>query len=282
LVICNILSNIIDKNLSLVSKEFSSDSANTLRDLIKDKCFTDVTLVSEDNIQRNLHKVILSASSPFFRNILMKNPNSNPLLFIKGVKDAQLQSIINFVYLGETEVAHKDIDIFLATARDLQIKGLSEETQHSIDLLEPEESTEEEKSQYTFAIENTIDYEQTTLIKEETNRTTNRENPSDLKVSAEPTPLQSFLCEMCDGLFDEKIDLKKHQKETHISIVENQSCAQHHTPYHCDECGKSFTQKSKIKRHMNEVHSGITYKCDSCRFETSRKEYLKIHKEKHH
>ena len=116
----------LDKRLSLVSKEFSSDSAQTLRDLFNDKCFTDVTLVSDDNIQRNLHKVILSASSPFFRNIFMKNPHSNPLLFIKGVKDAQLQSIINFVYLGETEVAHKDIDIFLAIARDLQIKRLSE------------------------------------------------------------------------------------------------------------------------------------------------------------
>ena len=150
----------------------------------------------------------LSASSPFFKNILLKNPHSNPLLFLKGVKDAQLQSIINFVYLGETEVAHKDIDRFLATARELQIKGLFEETQNNLDSLEPEQLTEDEEIPYTFAIEETIDYEQTTLIKEETNGTNNRENPN-IKVSEEPNPvlkIGSYLCEICDGLFYEKIE----------------------------------------------------------------------------
>ena len=117
------------QNLTLAFKEFQADTAQTFRDLLSDKCYSDVTLVCDDEVQINLHKVVLSASSPFFRNILLKNPHPNPLLYMKGVKHAQLHSIINFVYLGHTEVAQEELDLFLATARELQIKGLCDENQ---------------------------------------------------------------------------------------------------------------------------------------------------------
>jgi len=72
------------------------------------------------------HKVILSACSPFFRNILRRNQHQHPLLYLKGVKYTDLQSVLNFMYHGEVNVAQEDLNSFLAVAEDLRVKGLTQ------------------------------------------------------------------------------------------------------------------------------------------------------------
>merc|ERR1712112_763291 len=77
------------------------------------------------------HKVILSACSPFFRNILRKNPHQHPLLYLKGVKYTDLQAVLNFMYHGEVNVAQEELNSFLAVAEDLRVKGLTQNNQNS-------------------------------------------------------------------------------------------------------------------------------------------------------
>merc|ERR1719233_732299 len=72
------------------------------------------------------HKVILSACSPFFRGILRRNKHEHPLLYLKGVKYADLVSVLNFMYHGEVNVAQEETKSFLAVAEDLKVKGLSQ------------------------------------------------------------------------------------------------------------------------------------------------------------
>ena len=48
--------------------------------------FVDVTLACEDGQQVEAHKVILTASSPFFQKILTRNKHPHPLIFMKGSK----------------------------------------------------------------------------------------------------------------------------------------------------------------------------------------------------
>ena len=86
---------------------------NTLRD---DTTFSDVTLISEDGQMIQAHKVILSASSPFFMNILKLNKHPNPLIYLKGFKAHQLNSIIDFMYHGAAEIYQENLDGFLAVA----------------------------------------------------------------------------------------------------------------------------------------------------------------------
>ena len=89
---------------NLAWKQFESAASNTLKDLYNDIAFSDVTLVCEDNKQLKTHKVIISSCSPFFKNILKNNPHQHPLIYLKGIKFEQLQSVLKFVYLGQTEV----------------------------------------------------------------------------------------------------------------------------------------------------------------------------------
>ena len=84
-----------------------------------------MTLACDDE-QLQAHKVILSACSPFFRTVLRRNRHEHPLLYLKGVKYADLVSVLNFMYHGEVNVAQEELNSFLAVAEDLKVKGLTQ------------------------------------------------------------------------------------------------------------------------------------------------------------
>ena len=105
--------------------DFESNISSAFRELRDDKDFFDITLACDDE-QIQAHKVILSACSPFFRNVLRRNPHQHPLLYLKGVRFCDLQSVLNFMYHGEVNVAQDELNSFLMVAEDLRIKGLTQ------------------------------------------------------------------------------------------------------------------------------------------------------------
>jgi len=105
--------------------DFESNISAAFRELRDDKDFFDVTLACDDE-QIQAHKVILSACSPFFRDILRRNHHQHPLLYLKGVKYTDLQAVLNFMYHGEVNVAQEELNSFLAVAEDLRVKGLTQ------------------------------------------------------------------------------------------------------------------------------------------------------------
>merc|ERR1712233_242821 len=105
--------------------DFENNISSAFRELRDDKDFFDVTLACDDE-QIQAHKVILSACSPFFRQILRRNVHQHPLLYLKGVKYTDIQSVLNFMYHGEVNVAQENLNSFLAVAEDLKVKGLTQ------------------------------------------------------------------------------------------------------------------------------------------------------------
>jgi len=105
--------------------DFESHISGSFKEIRDAKDFFDVTLVCEEE-QIQAHKVIISACSPFFRNILRKNPHQHPLLYLKGVKFPELQSVLAFMYHGEANIAQDDLNSFLSVAEELQVKGLTQ------------------------------------------------------------------------------------------------------------------------------------------------------------
>jgi len=105
--------------------DFESNISVAFREIRDDKDFFDVTLACDDE-QIQSHKMILSACSPFFRNILRRNPHQHPLIYLKGVKYTDLQAVLNFMYHGEVNVAQEELNSFLAVAEDLRVKGLTQ------------------------------------------------------------------------------------------------------------------------------------------------------------
>ena len=105
-------------------RDFESSTTYVLKELLNDELFTDVTLACEDNKQLRTRKVILGASSTFFKNIFLNNSQQNLVIVLKGVTLENLSSIKRFVYLGQTEVGQDDLEGFMTTAEGLEIKGL--------------------------------------------------------------------------------------------------------------------------------------------------------------
>lgn len=58
--------------------------------------------------------------------VLRKHKHEHPLIYLTEVKFADLQSILDFIYTGETEVAERDLESLLATATRFKVKGLTD------------------------------------------------------------------------------------------------------------------------------------------------------------
>ena len=84
--------------------------------------------------------MVLSAASELFKQILRKNTHDHPLIFLYGIRIADVHSILEFIYTGETEVksartagttwqfqvAEDSLEVLLSTGGSLRIKGLTE------------------------------------------------------------------------------------------------------------------------------------------------------------
>jgi len=106
--------------------DFESNLSDAFRELREENDFFDVTLACDDDNQIQAHKVIISACSPFFRNVLRRNSHQHPLLYLKGVKYKELLSVLNFMYMGEVDVAQEELNSFLIVAEELRVKGLTQ------------------------------------------------------------------------------------------------------------------------------------------------------------
>ena len=98
--------------IGLSSVDSNNDPVETFQRLFEDNNFTDITLVCEDQRQIKGHKVVISAGTRFFKDILLRNPHPDPLLYLKVPHD-YLYSIMKFIYIGQSEVEQNDIVLSL-------------------------------------------------------------------------------------------------------------------------------------------------------------------------
>ena len=95
------------------------------KDLYEEEKHSDVTLVSDDQTQFKAHKIVLSACSPVFKKIIDNNPSQHPLIYLRGIQSYEMESLLQFMYLGEGKLYYKRMGEFINVAKDLQIKEIS-------------------------------------------------------------------------------------------------------------------------------------------------------------
>ena len=114
---------------SLKWNDFQLNASRTFYNLRKDKDFLDVTLVSEEGEHISAHKVVLSTSSDFFKDVLKKANHKNPLIYLSGFDSKVLAAVLDYIYNGKVNIYQEEIDIFLESAQKLKIHGLTQKVQ---------------------------------------------------------------------------------------------------------------------------------------------------------
>ncbi|KAF7405208.1 protein abrupt-like isoform X1 [Vespula maculifrons] len=111
---------------------FQANITSQFEALRDDEDFVDVTFAC-DGRRLQAHKVVLSACSPYFKELFKTNPCKHPIIFMRDVEFEHLQSLLEFMYAGEVNISQAELPTFLRTAESLQIRGLtdSQSSQHN-------------------------------------------------------------------------------------------------------------------------------------------------------
>ncbi len=84
-----------------------------LKELWLEEKFTDLTLLCQDGVQIQTHRVTLALLSPFFRRIFASLPSleEDSVISVPDIGSDVLREVLKQVYLGSTEVAHLNPEI---------------------------------------------------------------------------------------------------------------------------------------------------------------------------
>ena len=102
-----------DKHKKNISEAFQS--------LRHDEHLCDITLACE-GLQLQAHKVVLSAGSSFFGQILRNHKHPHPLVFLRGVESKHMELLLDFIYLGEVSVKQEELEVFIKIGEELGVR----------------------------------------------------------------------------------------------------------------------------------------------------------------
>ena len=251
------------EKLCLQWNDFKVNVSSSFGELREDKDLTNVTLACEDGNQLEAHKVILAASSPFFKDILKRNKHPHPLIYMRGLKSEDLVAIVDFLYFGEANVYQENLDSFLAIAEELRLKGLTG-TNTSTEAKEPTLKTEPNHSN-------------TPLQKAKFLRGKKPSN-DDRYQGSENLNKVVAIQENQTSLGLQNLNDQIRSMMTMIEACTNDG----HKMASCNVCGKQ-TSTFNMPTHIEGNHiTGVSHACDICDKVSRSREALRKHKIKKH
>ena len=141
---------------SLTWHTYSDHLRGMMEELMMNEDFADVTLVTEDKKQIKANISILSACSPVFKDIFKKEKNSNQIMYLRGIQYSELESIMQFIYLGKATFEQERMDELLAVAKLLEIKALCHAETESNAAPDDELPPDEQDTSTEFVQEQTV------------------------------------------------------------------------------------------------------------------------------
>ena len=110
--------------LKFHSNSFEDDLLQGRKELFQKRQYADVTLVSDDMVPFHAHRTVLGSSSKLLNSLFELTKEPLQVLFLKGVSTVQLQSVLEFIYIGETSVKMDQVEEFSKVANELGITKL--------------------------------------------------------------------------------------------------------------------------------------------------------------
>ena len=240
--------------------DFQVNITNSFNTLRKENDFYDVSLVSDDDQVVSTHKVVLSASSEFFKRILRKADHAKPMIFLSGVESKELNCILDYIYDGEVQLYQEDLDKFLEVAQKLRINGL---IGNIIEAGKAEVHEEKEEVYLNDGMHNiTKESSLSNSKKLQTREIESYAKRSDKTVSVVAQEGEnvyevakravedilikdgdSWVCKVCNKSSKKIFDMRRHA-EVHIEGLS----------FPCQLCGDTFRSRTKLVNHKQSKH----------------------------
>ena len=260
------------ENYSLKWHTYSDHLKSMMKEMMMNEDFSDVTLVTEDkkHIMANIN--ILSACSPVFKDILKKEKNTSPIMYLRGIQYTEMESIMQFIYLGEATFYEERMDELLSVAKSLEIKELcNSKAGIKTDELEDEPSSRDLDKSTERLEEQTVISDQISKYQCELCQKTYSHRKSLWQHKQSVHEGIKYACDQCDQQFTDKTYLTIHIQSTHEGVK-----------YACDQCDYQATTQGKLTTHIQSKHEGVKYTCDQCDFQASwRRDLIKHIQQKH-
>ena len=230
-------------------KDFETNIRESFGELRETQNYCDVTLATDDGHTIEAHKIILAAGSLFFRSILRQTKHSSPLIYLKGINNVELEYILSFLYNGEVFIAQEELNTFLKTAQELQVKGLQNDQLNASDpnkRLAPECIIDSEVIKSDTKMSMNPDIDNHVFIKSNKDLT---ENLADNEVV--------FVGTNEDNLVNTNLEL---------DLQIEQMIEKREGLWQCKQCGKTASKnhKDNIRSHVETHIKGVSHTCKIC------------------
>ena len=235
------------ERFSLQNEDFSNHLYSHFSQHRLDSNFFDVTFVCEDMKQVSAHKLVLTSSSEYFRDIFQHSKiGFNNLLIFSDLTSDELNNILDYIYQGEVKIFQEKIDKFMSLAKKYKLYGLTQAVISNDEHVDLQAVTSNEVH---------VDVQAKNVIKKDLIGIVKFEDDIENDVDFKNFPS------------------KEVESFEYILLVDSQ--------YQCSFCGKLSKRKQTAEMHV-EIHLNLSYPCSYCEKVFNTKNTLKFHKNTNH
>ena len=238
--------DIMSEKFELKWNDFNTNVAKSFATFRNEEEFFDVTLVGDDHKKYSAHRLVLSACSNYFKNMLKDTHGSKILLCLNDVQAEDIDNILNYVYNGQVRLLQEKLNRFLDVAQRFQLEGLIGKNEEH-----PQGISRAEDDFHVIDLIETPKTEEDNLVK--------NHNPATRQKLQIQTGKFSSL---------QDLDLKIKEMMTVDQSGKNS----------CSVCGYSSNKSFNVKEHIETHIDGLTFSCDLCNTQLRSRTTLRNHR----
>ena len=253
------------KRIRLSWDNFHSTVSKSFGDIRDEEYLTDVTLVADDNTQVSAHRLVLSASSEYFKSIFKSNQSLSHLVLCLDMVDREsLSHLLDYMYNGEVKMEEEKLEIFLKVANRFKLEGLCEEGTGK--------DIRDNVGDFAEVSLGTSD-KQTTPLGDETIKEENVEEEEESKEWKNISFKKESRLKTMKGKDEQELD------DMLNKFIERRPDDKQ---FECKLCGKTSTLSRNLKNHIETHMEGLEFKCKLCEKKCKTRAMLKMHVFKYH